>query len=384
MDDHAVTGSVVDARRVRQECLRQVVPLMRALTMTGPIAVVLMLFMIRPSWVVGAVWAGLLLVPAAVVVACTPTRRAPVAALERWERWYGPYLIVNLLIWTSAIPLMQPDVASLQTAQLLVLVAIANTLVLMGAFLPRLFLVSIVVLSGAIMVSLWVWGLGVNRYLALAVPVYVLILVQLQRHMRWATVRGIRLAVENEALLRELGRDHDRLEHEARHDHLTGLLNRAAFIELVTVGLAAGGLPRDVAPAIAFLDLDHFKQVNDVHGHLVGDQVLVQVADRLRGAVRDDDLVGRFGGDEFTVFLRASDDASARRAGERIVAAFEPGFVVGDLELHVGVSVGIGLAEGAGGAGRTAEALIALADASLYRAKSRGRHRVEVAHLAPS
>jgi diguanylate cyclase (GGDEF)-like protein len=340
-----------------------------------------MLFIVRPGWVVGAVWAALLVLTAVVVVPLTPPGSAPIAVLERWERWYSPYLVFTLLVWASSIPLMRPQVASLQTAQLLVLVTIANTLVLMGAFLPRLFHVSIAVLSVAIAVELWVWGIGVNHYLALMMPVYVLILVQLQRHMRTATVRGIRLALENEALLRELGRDHDRLEHQARHDHLTGLLNRAAFLELVGVGMAVGAAPRSASPAVAFLDLDHFKAINDEHGHLVGDEVLVQVAERLRSAVRDDDLVGRFGGDEFTVFLRAADETAARRAGERIVAAFDPDVVVGDLHLHIGVSVGIGMAERPGG---SAESLIALADASLYRAKSRGRHRVEVAQLAAS
>jgi diguanylate cyclase (GGDEF)-like protein len=294
---------------------------------------------------------------------------------------------MNMVAWVAAIPLLEPgaDGAAVQTAQLLVLIAVANTLVLMGAFLPRLFLVAIGILGGGVMVALLIWGIGFNRFLALVIPVYVVILVQLQQHMRGATVRSIHLALENEALLRELGREHDLLEHEARHDQLTGLLNRTAFMELVDLSLAATPVVGR-CPAVAFVDLDHFKQINDVHGHLVGDRVLMQVADRLRGAVRDDDVIGRFGGDEFTVFLRTADGSTARRAGERIVSAFDLPFVIDGLDLPVGVSVGIGRLDGErnGDGLITAESLIRVADDSLYRAKSQGRHRVEVASVGSS
>ena len=354
---------------------------MRSLMLIGPLGVVMMLVFTRPDVVTGAAWAALTLVPSAVMLWLTPPARSPSADLERWGRRFGVYLVISNLAWASSLPVLRPAVglASEQTAQLLVLVAVANTLVLMGAFLPRLFHLSIAVLSGGITVSLLIWGIGFNRYLALMVPAYVVILVQLQQHMRTATERSIRLALENEALLRELGREHDLLEHEARHDPLTGLLNRSAFLELVDASLPSVQVAGR-RPAVAFLDLDHFKQVNDVHGHLVGDRVLMQVAERLRGAVRDDDVIGRFGGDEFTVFLRTADDESARRAGERIVGAFDAPFVVDGLDLAVGVSVGIGMATGPD---VTGESLIGVADDSLYRAKSQGRHRVEVAHAGP-
>ena len=377
MDGVGPGGSIVDRRRIRQESLRQVLPLSRSLVLTGPLGVVLMLVVVRPGWVTGTVWALLTLVPSLVMVLVTPPALSAPAELERWEHRYRVYLVVDLLAWAAAIPLMRPAAGhpSEQTAQLLVLVAIANTLVLVGAFLPRLVRSVIVMYSAVVMASLLVWGIGFNRFLAVLVPVYAVLLLQMQQHMRVATERSMRLAIENEVLLRELGNDHDRLEHQARHDHLTGVLNRSAFLELV-------GMELDVArtvsrtPAVAFLDLDHFKRVNDLHGHLVGDRLLVQVCERIRGAVRDDDLVGRYGGDEFTVFFRAADDGSARRAGERIVAAFERPFRVDDLDLQVGISVGIamGMDEAI-----TAEDLISLADASLYRAKAQGRHRVEVA-----
>jgi diguanylate cyclase (GGDEF)-like protein len=380
MDDVGPGGSIVDRRRIRQESLRQVLPLSRSLVLTGPLGMVLMLVVVRPDWVTGTVWALLTLVPSVVILLLTPPALSALPALERWEHRYRVYLIVDLLAWASAIPLMRPAAghASEQTAQLLVLVAIANTLVLIGAFLPRLVRSVIVIYSAVVMVSLLVWGIGFNRFLAVFVPLYAVLLLQMQQHMRVATERSMRLALENEVLLRELGHDHDRLEHQARHDHLTGVLNRSAFLELV-------GMELDVArtasrtPAVAFLDLDHFKRVNDLHGHLVGDRLLVQVCERIRGAVRDDDLVGRYGGDEFTVFFRAADDDSARRAGERIVAAFERPFRVDDLDLQVGISVGIAMGMDPA---ITAEDLISLADASLYRAKAQGRHRVEVARAA--
>jgi len=368
--------TVVDEERVRQECLRQAVPLVRSLTLMGPVSVGLMLLLTRPGIAVGAVWAVLLLVPSGCMVLLTPAVPSPAAVLTRWGSRVRPYLAVNMLTWAAALALLRPpaDQPAVQTAQLLVLVAVANTLVLIGAFLPRTFHVALGVLGAGIMLALLVWGIGFNRYLVLAIPVYLVVLVQMQQHMRDATVRSIRLALENETLLRELGREQERLEHEASHDHLTGLLNRSAFLELLDLNLGATGPRRGLA--VAFLDLDNFKGVNDAHGHLVGDLVLQQVAARIRNSVRDGDLAGRFGGDEFTVLLRVRDAAAARTAGERIVTAFDRPFVVDGVAMSVGVSVGIGMTCRAG---MTADELMSRADTSVYRAKSGGRHRVELA-----
>lgn len=180
--------------------------------------------------------------------------------------------------------------------------------------------------------------------------------------------------------LRLTVRDQRRLAREAaahralaRTDALTGLPNRAALLGAMGDVL---GDPRS-SPALLYLDLDRFKPVNDTWGHEAGDEVLRQVADRLRAVVRDDDVPARLGGDEFAVFLPRGDDA--QRVAERILAAFGPGFDVGGPVVDVGASIGIA---GAGPAGRNPRALLRAADEALYVAKRAGRGRVETARAS--
>jgi diguanylate cyclase (GGDEF)-like protein len=122
---------------------------------------------------------------------------------------------------------------------------------------------------------------------------------------------------------------------------------------------------------VLYLDLDRFKPVNDSHGHAVGDEVLRQVAQRLRTCVRETDTLARLGGDEFVILVaEARTAAAAIRCAERARAAMVPPFQAGDLVLRVGVSIGIALA----GAGRPdPDALLRAADRALYLAKRSGR-----------
>ncbi len=163
--------------------------------------------------------------------------------------------------------------------------------------------------------------------------------------------------------------EHERLVHLARHDPLTGLANRATFRALVAEALARG--ERDLA--VGFCDLDGFKQVNDDHGHGVGDDVLVEVADRLRSSLREGDELGRAGGDEFTILWRGVPDvATAEAVANRLVATTETALALqGGRALRIGVSVGVALAE----PGTSVEALLAAADAALYRSKKAGGGR---------
>ncbi|GMU78256.1 MAG: GGDEF domain-containing protein [Acidimicrobiia bacterium] len=168
-------------------------------------------------------------------------------------------------------------------------------------------------------------------------------------------------------------RDGERLAHQAIHDPLTGLPNRLLFVDRLRHALAHDGAHHN---AVLFLDLDHFKVINDSLGHSAGDRLLVTVADRLRKAVRPDDTVARFGGDEFTVLCHdVPDEGVAIEIADRISAAVSKPVHLAEGEVYVTVSVGIALS---GGELETPETLLRNADAAMYGAKERGRACIEL------
>ena len=158
----------------------------------------------------------------------------------------------------------------------------------------------------------------------------------------------------------------DQLVYSAFHDSLTTLANRALFRDRVEDTLETAG--RD-GIAVLFLDLDSFKQVNDLLGHASGDLLLVQVAERLRHSVRPGDTVARLGGDEFAVLLEGADDATAVDVAERITNALQTPFVVDGQEILVRGSLGLAIASADA---RSADKLLRNADLAMYRAKAAG------------
>ena len=133
-----------------------------------------------------------------------------------------------------------------------------------------------------------------------------------------------------------------RLIHDAFHDQLTGLPNRALVLDRINQLLKRASRKGDPGFAVLFLDLDRFKRVNDSLGHMMGDQLLSAIADRLESQVRAADTIARLAGDEFTVLLDfAGEWSDAGVVAERIQSALEEGFVLGGHEVYVTVSIGI-------------------------------------------
>lgn len=157
------------------------------------------------------------------------------------------------------------------------------------------------------------------------------------------------------------------LERAARRDALTGLTNRMGFFE------ALDQLDNRPNVAVLYVDLDGFKGVNDGHGHLVGDDVLVQVGDRIAKVLRPGDLVARLGGDEFAVLCtRLGDDAQAEAIASRLIDAVSQPYAVDGAEVRIGASVGIATASSARAVGTE---LLDAADRALLEAKQTGRGR---------
>ncbi|HEX9999403.1 MAG TPA: GGDEF domain-containing protein [Actinoplanes sp.] len=163
------------------------------------------------------------------------------------------------------------------------------------------------------------------------------------------------------------------LHHQASHDALTGLPNRGHILELMERSFEEA---QNSAIAVMFIDLDGFKKVNDTLGHDAGDQLLKEVALRLKKALRGDDTVGRLGGDEFVAVINGG-QPEAEAAAERIrhVLSGPVSLTVGDEETAVTVGSSIGIA-----AGRRADAgeLLRDADTALYQAKNSGKNRYVV------
>jgi diguanylate cyclase (GGDEF)-like protein/PAS domain S-box-containing protein len=166
----------------------------------------------------------------------------------------------------------------------------------------------------------------------------------------------------------------DELQRLAMHDPLTGLPNRYLLQDRLETALARAKRSRRLV-AVLFVDVDHFKLVNDSLGHSTGDTLLVQLAGRLTRESRSGDTVARFGGDEFVMVCEeVTDAAEAERIGQRVLRLFDEPFLIAEQQLYVTVSTGIVVAP----ADATPITVLRDADAAMYQAKDRGRARTEM------
>ncbi|MBV1853844.1 GGDEF domain-containing protein [Catellatospora tritici] len=211
-------------------------------------------------------------------------------------------------------------------------------------------------------------------YLAVAAT-QVMLLFQMWREgltlRGWGMVLGactvaILAMVRQHLAFREIARLQEQLRHEATHDHLTGLPNRALLNERAQEFIRASGDP-ERHEAVLLLDLDDFKAVNDELGHHVGDRLLVAVADRLRACVRPTDTVARLGGDEFVVLLAGTSADGAVATARRILVALSEPLAVDGHEVVPGASIGVAV-----GPGEQFDALLRDADMAMYQAKPMG------------
>jgi two-component system, cell cycle response regulator len=191
-------------------------------------------------------------------------------------------------------------------------------------------------------------------------------------------VGELRKALEN------LRNETSRLHQEASIDQLTGIMNYAGLMESLEhqINIAHKDMQKkEKSPAGNFLcvimtDLDFFKDINDTYGHVVGDFVLRHVASRIQAAVRDFDMVGRFGGEEFVIIMTNANLELAKVVAERIrKGVMETPLHLKELTIRVTISLGVAMFR----KGERKEALLERADAAMYEAKKAGRNRVMIA-----
>jgi diguanylate cyclase len=199
---------------------------------------------------------------------------------------------------------------------------------------------------------------GIVPFVAIAFMGLALLALLLLRHMRRTSAT--------------IAAGETRLRHLALHDPLCGLPNRVSFgerLEETIEKVRRGGPPA----AVFYIDLDHFKDVNDTLGHPIGDELIRSVTQRLTSALRDDDLVARIGGDEFGVITSSGrDSATLQVIANRLIAALCTPYTISDKTIVIGASVGIALIDQT--IGDSAD-VMRHADMALYRAKNEGRNR---------
>lgn len=167
-----------------------------------------------------------------------------------------------------------------------------------------------------------------------------------------------------------------KLQHDALHDLLTGLPNRALFLDRLTVAFSRRARRPDQSCGVLFIDMDHFKQVNDTLGHAAGDSLLRQVAQRLQSALRPQDTAARLGGDEFAIVVEnITSSSDLEVVANRILLEMDRPFEILQHRVQGGASIGVALA---GPDHTTPEMLIRDADFAMYRAKHEGGSRYEI------
>lgn len=191
----------------------------------------------------------------------------------------------------------------------------------------------------------------------------------------WKTNRGMFYT----AIVRDITKRRaaeELLLHEATHDALTGLPNRAQFTEILTDSIRKAEKNKNYQFAVLFLDLDRFKVINDGLGHVMGDKLLVAIAQRLANCIRPEDTVARFGGDEFTILLNNLENVDyAIEIAERLQEEIIQPFAVDGHEVYTSASVGITISDAAN---RKPEDFLRDSDTAMYRAKAAGKARYQI------
>jgi diguanylate cyclase (GGDEF)-like protein len=182
------------------------------------------------------------------------------------------------------------------------------------------------------------------------------------------------------ALQAELIKARETLRIQATHDPLTGLWNRRAILDILSTEVTRGQREHTVV-AVVIVDLDHFKRINDTHGHAVGDATLCETANRMRASLRPYDAIGRYGGEEFLIVLPGCTAQTAAKLAERLCTNIgQEALAIAGKQLSVTSSLGVAASDVV--PVLDVASLIRAADNALYRAKARGRNRVELATSA--
>ncbi len=298
-----------------------------------------------------------------------PRRRDSGPDMRWWEKAFGASIVIVGLWWgLGGLAPLVPDSPHQQAIVFAFLILMAGGTGASYAAHPTTVTLAVFSLAGPITVYFLAQPNTVHRTMAVGAVMFLLANLRSFRTLSMFFTRSYRLA-------QELQQEKARVEELARMDFLTGLNNRRAFYEAGEATLKHA--ERYGHPAVAvMLDIDHFKKINDQHGHSTGDEAIKLVAQMLRKIQRSTDISGRLGGEEFAVLLPETSLEEALRVAERMRAAIEGNTLVAEnAKLQFTTSVGVAVFT----PGETLQPLLARADEALYAAKRAGRNLVRAA-----
>lgn len=292
--------------------------------------------------------------------------------------WFGPFsMALTGLAWASLALIALPDArhGDLRAIYLLFVVGTSATNVVGAAARRLYYFTSQIPMLGVVGLTFVASGDRVTRLLGFAVPIYFIVMTSLHHEVHSVVISELQLQEQNDEANVQLRAANTQLSQKALRDDLTGLANRAAFMDRLDAAVAAARRDGTMI-GVLYLDVDRFKVINDSLGHAVGDMVLAQVAERIMKIIRGRDLLARLGGDEFTMLLDGVHGrAEAIAIAERVSGALAEPFSVAGRRFNVSASIGIATNLDVTDDG---EALLSHADAAQYRAKQGGRNRIEV------
>ncbi len=361
--------------RVRTEQLRLLygAPVVLLINVVNALITVAVLRYVYPAWMI-VCWLGAIVVLVAGRLVLWRRFKKATRNQEVAPKW-GTYFVIGSTLTGGAWGLLASVIFMTDDPIYYVFVAfliggmLAGATLRDAAYLPAFYGFALAAAFPAIIAFLAKGGSHLTE-MGLLMAAFAIVLMLVGRdNNRWITnsvQSRINLARANE----ELRRTEAQILHLVRNDMLTGLPNRRAFVEGLQQAIArarrgGSGL------AVLYLDLDHFKDVNDTNGHPVGDLLLKSIAERLRAVVRETDVVARLGGDEFAIVATDVDEPAAiTTIADKVMGIFGEPFTIQGNEIRSGTTIGISIY---GPQAPDPETLLSQADVALYRAKSEGR-----------
>lgn len=284
------------------------------------------------------------------------------------------------MAWAAMVPLLLPDSATNSLLLWLIVILCGDAAVTAPIYAPYI-RAHFAYLAGLYMVLLgnllWRYPNPEHLRTLVGLTLFLALLAWYMRRIARTALETMRLQIENTALNERLTDLLRVARRDAETDALTGLANRRLLDSTLSNRWQIGTLnARQARPlSVLMLDLDHFKRVNDEHGHDVGDQLLKAFAARAGKLLRGPDLFARYGGEEFTVLLPDTDARTAFQIAERIRAAIASMPLIAQPAVQITVSIGVAQRQ----LNESTESLLARADSALYAAKQGGRNRVTLA-----